>query len=345
MKKNHMSVTCEICQMVFTKEGHYKIHFQVQHIDKPKNEEIKCEKCNFVTFSDHYLKKHLKEFHSDKNEKIQAKRPETVRRDGTCNFVICPECNKEVAYSIYSMHFRDAHGREAPCHENRTQYVCDQCAKSFYSYNAFKRHIKKHNEPPPTKPKQTYTCKRCNDDFNSPSNYVQHYRLAHKSMPPDLKELKIPHIICDQCPNVFFNNYSLKHHIKSNHSLEGNKKVNKKIERSCPHCEKTFMNIVSWKEHVKSKHEKDTPFKCDQCERAYGTLQRLRTHKRAMHQRIKCDQCGQEVCNTFLLKRHKASKHGIAPTDTAFQCEYCPLYFEQAISLERHMQKQHLDRL
>ena len=346
LKKLHTSTTCEVCGMFFSQEENYKRHFQVQHVDKPKNEEIKCQKCNYVTFSNQNLKKHLWQFHTDNNDdEALAKRPETVRRDGTCSFVACPECNKEVAYSGYAQHFRDVHGKEAPTHKDRRQYVCDQCAKSFYSRTAFKRHLKKHENEPLVDPNQKYSCKTCELDFKSPANYVQHYRMAHKSMPPDLKELNIPHMICDQCPNVFFNDRTLKHHIRISHNVDGYKKKKNIIERTCPHCEKTFKCLISFKEHVKSKHEKDTPYKCDQCERAYGTIQVLRTHRRAMHQRVKCDQCGQEVCNTFLLKRHKASKHGIAPSENAFQCEYCPMYFDLASYLEKHMQKQHSEQM
>ena len=206
--------------------------------------------------------------------------------------------------------------------------------------------MKKHNEPPqPPKPKQTYTCKKCDDDFSSAANYIKHYKLAHKTVPPDLKELNVKTIICDQCPDIFFNREALNSHKKNVHCTEDSKKKKEKPVRACPHCEKTFRVFASWKEHIKVKHEKDTPFKCDQCERAYGTRQRLRTHQNSMHRRVKCDQCGQEVCNSFLLKRHKASKHGIAPTDTAIQCKHCPLYFEFDIVLERHMQKQHSDQL
>ena len=63
-----------------------------------------------------------------------------------------------------------------------------------------------------------------------------------------------------------------------------------------------------------------------------------------MHQRIKCDQCGQEICNIFILKRHKASVHGITPSD-AFQCEYCPAFFEHMKAKDKHLAKHHVEKL
>ena len=141
--------------------------------------------------------------------------------------------------------------------------------------------------------------------------FVQHYKYVHGGIPPGYEDKE--KFMCDQCPSVFFNNLSLKLHYKTKHASnngqhpQGLLSNNKIGRRKCPHCEKTFATYLSYKEHIKSKHEKDTPYKCDQCHRSYGTSGRLRVHKKNMHQRIKCDQCGQEICNIFILKRHKAS--------------------------------------
>ena len=94
------------------------------------------------------------------------------------------------------------------------------------------------------------------------------------------------------------------------------------------------------KEHVLKEHEKNTPFACDQCQRSYGTKTALRTHIVNTHQKVKCDECNQEICNSFMLKRHKAKVHGTKPT-SAYQCEFCPLIYEQKGSLEKHLVKNH----
>ena len=66
----------------------------------------------------------------------------------------------------------------------------------------------------------------------------------------------------------------------------------------------------------------------------------LRWHKKNMHERVKCEVCGQEICNGFMLKRHKASVHGIIPTD-AYQCEHCPMFFMKLQAKEKHIEKNH----
>ena len=85
------------------------------------------------------------------------------------------------------------------------------------------------------------------------------------------------------------------------------------------------------KEHVLSKHEKNTPFKCDKCDRSYGTNKQLSKHQILVHERVNCDECGKEICNSFILKRHKASAHGILPKDY-HQCEECPSFFSSETS-------------
>jgi hypothetical protein len=95
-----------------------------------------------------------------------------------------------------------------------------------------------------------------------------------------------------------------------------------------------------FKEHVMKEHEKNTPFACDQCSRAYGTKTALKTHIVNTHQKVKCEECNQEICNSFMLKRHKAKVHG-TKNETAYQCEYCPLIYEQKGSLEKHVAKNH----
>ena len=41
-----------------------------------------------------------------------------------------------------------------------------------------------------------------------------------------------------------------------------------------------------------------------------------------------------------MLKRHKASVHGIIPTD-AYQCEHCPMFFMKLQAKEKHIEKNH----
>ena len=150
---------------------------------------------------------------------------------------------------------------------------------------------------------------------------------------PSDKEL----FFCDQCPQVYISKQSLSDHVSYTHTGQ---KQKKKQEHKCPHCDKVFKMQQNYREHVKVKHEKSTPYKCDQCNRAYGTLIKLRNHKKLVHERVKCEECGKDICNSFILKRHKASVHGIKPSD-AFQCELCPMFYDKKTYLNNHIAKHH----
>ena len=98
------------------------------------------------------------------------------------------------------------------------------------------------------------------------------------------------------------------------------------------------------KEHVATKHENSFNFKCDQCDKKYGTHGALHCHKLLTHQKFTCDICGKVVVNKYQFTRHNAYKHNIYPKDS-LQCEHCPLFFTQESYREKHIAKQHPEKV
>ena len=120
----------------------------------------------------------------------------------------------------------------------------------------------------------------------------------------------------------YISKISLAAHITNVHSTK--KKVEK--ERTCEHCGKVFKAWQNYKEHVLVKHEKQANYKCDLCDRSYGTINKLKSHKKLVHTHVKCEECRKEISNLFQLRRHKQSVHGISP-ENSFQCELHLLTF------------------
>ena len=305
---------CPICQSLVSLHG-LRNHMRTSHNSDRVNKPFKCEECDFATHADRYLKTHVLKSHK-KNEHSHS----------------CDECNKKFPFPYLLVEHKEI------VHQNLKTFMCEKCGKGFpkrLKY-LFKEHVQRGDclEPRKQNVKESVYCENCNEKFSGLLYLVQHYRKKHGSLPPAYNDKEL--FMCDQCPNVYLSKLSMKKHMKCVHL---NKPVMKKT-RQCPHCDKTFTTITCYKEHLAVKHEKNTPFKCDHCHRSYGTQDRLKVHKRNMHQRIKCDQCGQEICNAFILQRHKATVHGIKPTD-AFQCPSCPLFFNQKASLDKHAKKHH----
>ena len=88
------------------------------------------------------------------------------------------------------------------------------------------------------------------------------------------------------------------------------------------------------------KHEKRANYKCDLCDRSYGTINKLKSHKKLVHTHVKCEECGKEISNLFQLRRHKQSVHGISP-ENPYQCEKCPKFFSSQTNLDKHALSKH----
>ena len=176
-------------------------------------------------------------------------------------------------------------------------------------------------------------------DANMPNYYYrkhpEHTGRTNKVYPRSKNE-KIGEYKCDKCPKIFQKSSTLAMHRHRTHNP--NFKPAQRIK--CQQCEKSYKNVTYMKEHVLRDHEKNTPFACEYCQRTFGLESTLKTHLVNTHTKVKCDECNQEICNAFLLKRHKAKVHGTKST-TAFQCQFCPMLYEQKGSLEKHILKTH----
>ena len=309
-----MKTKCPSCDTYVSIKG-LRNHMRTSKCDLRANKPFKCEECDFCTHGERYLKNHIMRNH---------------RKE--INPHACDKCEKTfVLPELLEEHIEVVH-------EKKKLFFCDKCGKGFPKRKKylFNKHVsrgfcvapRKSVKPDPA------TCQQCNEDFSGIQFLIQHYRNIHGTLPPAYLNKEL--FMCDQCPNVYRSKDSLKKHIRVIHSGKPAKKI-----RKCPHCEKEFITIPCLKEHIAVKHEGNTPYKCPQCQRAFGTMDRLKTHERNVHRRLKCEECGQEFCNTFILKRHKASVHGIRPTGV-FQCPACPLFFNQKVSLDKHVVK-HLD--
>ena len=59
-------------------------------------------------------------------------------------------------------------------------------------------------------------CPECDQELKARQYLVNHFKKVHGRLPPGYENQQ--KFMCDQCTNVFFNEWSLKLHIKSKHS-------------------------------------------------------------------------------------------------------------------------------
>ena len=233
-------------------------------------------------------------------------------------------------------HYRKNHGDLPPELKNCDFLSCPHCPEACRSKQSLKKHIATlHNGGVPDK----ISCGLCNQEFKTRGYLLQHYKAFHKDIPPEMKDKE--QYICEDCGSVFLSRLCLKNHQSYVHmGKKGKPTAAAPKPTKCPLCDKVVSSQRILTNHIKSQHEKNTPFKCDECTRSFIGESALRTHKKAVHERVKCDICSQEICNSFLLKRHKASAHGQIPANSS-QCQLCPMIFMTKKNLEKHFESKH----
>jgi len=316
VKSDHLNVRkkCDICDKTYSLFG-YQSHMQAMHESGKSDTLLKCDQCDYTSLVKRNFIKHVKIAHTKREKNL-----------------LCDQCDKKFEHS-YQL---KAH--KLGVHEgiwlNKKPVTCKSCNEVFKTSNRYIKHHQDSHGGPPPEYSEKHMCDQCTSVFFKKDSLKTHIKNVHSDSPELFGEF-----MCDQCPKIFSKKHTLAVHRYRVHS---NKYINRKpVEKvKCPQCEKTYKNHSYLKEHVMKEHEKNTPFACDQCSRAYGTKTALKTHIVNTHQKVKCEECNQEICNSFMLKRHKAKVHG-TKNETAYQCEYCPLIYEQKGSLEKHVAKNH----
>ena len=315
-------INCPECDKVVAFHS-LRMHLESVHKGDRIKKPFKCEECDYSTHAKRYLLAHFSKCH--KKEDYQY---------------LCDECDRKFEFPSQLNTHKEAK------HEGIKPLICDKCGKGFsrYAKHSFQQHIKICGKPRKKNPKgrqptsnaDAFACDECQKTFSFECHLINHHQVVHGNLPSLFKDKEL--LGCDKCPKMFTHKQSLIAHRYHKHSTTKKVLVKKKLQ--CEHCEKVFTNSSALKEHVKTKHENDTPFKCDQCQRSYGTSYGLKNHKINLHMQVKCEECGQQISSSFMLKRHKATVHGIKPSNV-FQCQHCPLFYTIETHLKKHMIKHH----
>ncbi len=282
---------------------------------------IRCEElgCTYETNKRMNFMAHMKYKHSPHLHKEQ-----------------CDACGKTFLYKSSLQHHKDT------VHLKRKKHICERCGKGYYQKNELEQHMRQPKCDVLNRKDLSYSCDACGDEFTHLKGYIVHYKKAHNGFPSNINSDNLELFYCDQCPEVYTREATLKKHKKIVHEGMGHMytKPKAKPKEKCPYCGKMVNRGVQMTEHVKSKHENDTPFKCDQCTKAFGTNAFLRLHTLQVHRRMKCNICGKEICNKLWFKRHMAKVHGVV-AENAIQCDLCTVVFETMDAKSKHMMKQH----
>ncbi|XP_055523271.1 transcription factor grauzone-like [Wyeomyia smithii] len=241
---------CDICSKSFINTHGVRRHKQLMHLP----DEIKiyrCDRCPKRFAKPTHLAVHLKHHENLDNETAK-----------------CPECEKSFpSEALLKQHIKIRHTRP-------TDFICDVCAKGFYSEAEFLRHKTEHENPANLR----VQCDVCQLWFRSRIHLNDHKR-RHRQPP----------VTCDLCGHVSPNKKALASHKRLRHGTSS---------LFCQECGKAFKRPITLREHMAS-HTGAALYSCSFCERTFNSSANMFSHRKKMH-----PQEWLQLRNAQLAERH-----------------------------------------
>ncbi|XP_055523278.1 transcription factor grauzone-like [Wyeomyia smithii] len=229
---------CDICFKSFISNLGIRRHKQEMHL--PDELRVyRCERCP-------------KRFAREKQLQAHLRGHETLD-NATAKCHVCEKVFPTEA--LLKTHVKIRHTRP-------TDFICDVCAKGFYSKTEFLRHKQSHELSPAELRVQ---CDICQQWLKNQISWRKHY-IRHQQGPAT----------CDLCGHVSPNKAALSGHKRHRHRDAG--------QHICQECGKEFRKALTLREHMAS-HTGEALYSCSFCERTFNSNANMFTHRKKMHPR------------------------------------------------------------
>ena len=219
-------------------------------------------------------------------------------------------------------------------------FNCSHCDYANNRKFYFVQHCRNHHDFVPDLPKlvkhptKPVPCKKC-DFVGSTVNSLNNHMKVHQSQ---IKPVK-----CELCEfrttkDIFLKRHMVKHEVKE---------VPLHI---CPHCQKILANRDSLKSHIRSMHTKEGELKCPQCDYTTCRTAHLKNHIVKAHETpqvfYKCEKCGEDFKLKSLLNKHDKTEHKVVDEKTyLFECDKCDYKVNTFNSFNKHNRARHQQSL
>lgn len=236
----------------------------------------------------------------------------------------CEVCGK----TFNALRYLNQHKQRT--HVSRT-FQCKICRK-YYGKFALGMHMKRMHSSSGKEFDSNgdripqFQCHICKMFIIKKSNLVRHMVAMHGSKLP-----KMPHI-CSICGKGYATMPGITNHMASHNNPNPYKFV-------CNHCGKKYRDKTVFQSHLNVQHLGIRPFKCTDCDKSFGRMSTLQTHKR-MHSGVKPHICTVKGCDRAYvygvdLKRHLWGQHRIYTKK--FECQICQKIFPENKLLTKHL--------
>lgn len=148
--------------------------------------------------------------------------------------------------------------------------------------------------------------------------------------------------ICDVCGKQFMQRYAYRRHLRSHDTSVACSTEERERKWKCNDCEKTFGSEGNLKEHISHVHLRQPgEFMCHLCPKTYTRTARLEAHLNC-HYGIKpysCKSCSINFFGKGSLREHQKKCAGGAIV--RFKCQVCLVYFGSQTELILHRRDEH----
>ncbi|KAM3957682.1 uncharacterized protein ACR2FA_008395 [Aphomia sociella] len=163
---------CRHCDAVFDRVTKRENHVSKEHKSGVR---YACKRCNISLTSFYARQKHLAEVHNEELKRYKCK--------------VCSQCY--ITPGHLSSHVRRDH-------LNERNHKCDKCDLAFYTKNALKMHMIKHDG------ERIHTCHICQKSYQRKKTLREHLRIHNNDK----------RFVCPVCGRAFTQKCTLKGHLK-----------------------------------------------------------------------------------------------------------------------------------
>ena len=204
------------------------------------------------------------------------KKPRSKRKFVPC---LVKDCGKKYgSQTLLRKHIKISHGEEKltvqqdrPGKKSRDSRQCPVCDRSFSSASAARLHLVTHDDV------KRFVC-HCGKAFARPDQL-----RAHGTVHADTKDF-----LCTLCGKAFPRMASLNVHYRRRHRddvPDSAKRPGPEQLYNCSACDKIFLSRQEAERH-ELRHTGAKPFSCDICSRSFTRKDKMKEHKRRVHEGV-----------------------------------------------------------
>ena len=238
-------------------------------------------------------------------------------------------------------------------HENKGDYLCDECGRIFGSQIALEYHLSNHHENGQWMCKlclksfnlkhshnvhvknvhgmKTFECKICSKSFKRLSNLVRHKKYVHGVYRSFFILDESPDILyyyCDLCSFKTRYTKNLRKHIETIHT---------DVKFSCNECGFISNRQDNLERHINTIHS-DVKYKCCECEFVSNRNDNFTDTVHGDEKKFFCTECDFASKTKDKMKRHMETKH---TEEFKHSCNECDYQSKRNDNLKRHVETVH----